>query len=80
MSEPTEPRRAIYREDGGKYLVDVLSDSTENGKRTVKWVLVATVRRSPLHPVIEPGDQHEVTCVKGYEAYVGWELEYEQHL
>lgn len=67
--------RAIYREDGGKWIVDVISDSKSGDKRCVEFRCVEQVRPSPISGSIKPGEEHVVTCVDGFEAYVGWSLE-----
>lgn len=65
----------IYREDGGKYVVKVLADTTTaDGMRAVKLECVRTLRPSPLNGAIPPGEVFEVSCRNGYEAYIGWYL------
>lgn len=73
-----ETRRARYEDEGAVALVEVLSDSTESkGMRRVALRLIEQEKPSPMHGDLGvAGDEWVVTCSRGYEAYVGWNLEY----
>jgi hypothetical protein len=68
----------IYRECGGIWLVNVLSDSTSQLKqglmRTVVLQCIETIRMPINVPNIEDNHTWKVEAVQGYEAYVGWHL------
>ena len=71
---------AIYREYGGKYLVNVLSDETvdegSRRRRRVEFRLEKALIPSPLHKTPEFGARIEVNYLLGFEHYVGWTLDY----
>lgn len=68
------PRR-FYREDGGEWEVELLSDTTNRqGMRTVRVRCVRELRPSPQCGSIAPGDEWDASAQRGYEAYVGWFL------
>lgn len=74
-------RRAIYREDGGEYLVEVLSDETapnDEGEtfRTVGLRCLSTIRPSPLIGSITPGDEWDAMYNVEYPGLC-WSLDYE---
>lgn len=71
-------RRAIYREDGGEFLVDVVSDQeidTDDGLfRRVKLRCIETAKPSPFFGSLDPGEEFEVSVRRGYESSAGWTL------
>ena len=71
-------KRAVYREDGGAWLVAVFYDSTDDkGMRRVKLECLEQIKPSPDYGPIDVGEILESTMQKGYEAYVGWSLDYD---
>ena len=64
--------RAIYREAGGKFIVDVLSDTTKDGVRAVHLRLVSVIRSAPGFK--DPEEEWVSECHVGYELIVGWSL------
>lgn len=67
--------RAIYSEDGGSFLVDVLSDETEGDMRRVTIRCIETIEPSAIFGDIPVGAKWEISSRVGFEAYVGWSLE-----
>jgi hypothetical protein len=74
---------AIYKEDGGKYLVTVLSDETTDTtdfgprkRREVKMRVERELIKSPIHASMLPGYEYSVMILEGHECYLTWELEY----
>jgi len=63
----------IYYEDGGRWLVEVISDDTQNEMRTVKLKCLRTIR-SPRRINITVDHIWEVSARDGFESYVGWHL------
>jgi hypothetical protein len=75
-TNPTAPVtvEAIYREDGGKWRVKILSDQWEGDCRWVELECIEQFRPSPICGSIAPGERWSSSAVRGYENYVGWTL------
>lgn len=73
-----EHKRAYIHDTGGKWLVDVLSNTIEdrNGAkwRTVWMRCVEQIQSSPMGD-IEVGHVWKVDCNVEYSSYVDWHLE-----
>jgi hypothetical protein len=69
--------QGIYREDGCKWLVEILSDQTTDAGRTVELRLLRVIRppRPPVRQVPDPGDEWKAFQAKGYEYLAGWTLQ-----
>lgn len=69
---------AIYREDGGKFLVEVLSDVTteENGQfyHRVRLHCIKTIREASHRLQIPVGKEWVAFAIVGMEHIVGWSL------
>jgi hypothetical protein len=69
---------ATYREDGGKFLVEVLSDVTteENGQlyHRVHLHCVKTIREASHRLQIPVGREWVSSAIVGMEHIVGWSL------
>jgi len=64
-----------YREDGGEWEVEVLSDSTDaEGMRRLKLRCVREITKCPLIRSLPPGEEWESAVKRGWESYVGWSL------
>ena len=77
MTQPTNQtgRTGIYREDGGKWRVQIHSDHTDaEGMRRVNLECLAEVRPSPIFGSIKTGGRWESTVLSGNEGIVGWSL------
>lgn len=72
------PKRAYIHDSGGKWLVDVLSDTTEDragAKWRTVWVrCIEQIQSSPFGD-IAVGHIWKVDCNVEYASYVGWSLE-----
>lgn len=68
--------RFIYSEDGGEWVVELLSDTVdEEGLRCVELECVRELRPSPIFGSIRIGGIWTASCKPGWEHAVGWELE-----
>ena len=74
----TNETRYVYHEEGGHWLVDVLSDTQKQKDggtfRVVKLRCLKTLRKSPHHLEIPEGTVWEADARLGYEAYSVWHL------
>jgi hypothetical protein len=70
--------RHVYHEDGGRWLVTVLSDAPEQrGEsvfRVVQMRCIKTLRESPWHPEGIPKDRVFTVEGRSDASYVGWYL------
>ena len=65
----------IYQESGANVLVEVLSDVRDDeGMRRVKMKLLDQPTGGMFFGS-GPGDEVEVSAMRGYEHYIGWKLE-----
>ena len=74
----TNETRYVYHEDGGRWLVAVLSDAPEQRDgaifRVVRMCCLKTLRDSPWHPEGIPEGRIWTASARLGEAYVGWYL------
>ncbi len=69
-------KTAIYREEGGEWRVNVLSDSVVDGFRVVSLECVEELRPSPSMAPIEKGERWDSSIRVGYEnAICLWTIE-----
>lgn len=83
-SAPPITKMWIYREEGGKYRVQIVSDEVKDAPpewrskdrfRFVTLRCVETIRASKRCGPIEPGSEWQSTCTTGEgSAYCGWSL------
>jgi hypothetical protein len=77
------PKRALYREAGGRFMVDVLSDD-EVFRDGTKWNvvrvrLVSVIRHAAVGPRVLPvGKEWTAEARDGCHAFAGWSVDYSQ--
>lgn len=69
-------KKAVYREEGGKYLVEVLKDEVESdGFRRIEVRCVKVLRPSRIMGDIEPGETWQASVKNGVSSIMaGWDL------
>lgn len=63
-----------YCECGGRWLVEVIGERTDNKMKYTKLKCLGTIRQPSNLPQIETGEEFEVSRAIGYEGWVGWGL------
>ena len=63
-----------YCECGGRWLVEVIRERSDDKMTYTKLKCLGTIRQPSKFPKIETGEEFEVACAINYNGWVGWSL------